>query len=168
MCLLFLVFISAAQASGFRSFEIPRTEILAVHDTNTKRNYELFVKVPKGYGSIAQKDWKYPVIYLTDAMYTFQIVSGATRYPMNSGKMEDAIIVGISWDQGVSPKASRIRDYTPTTDENWKMKTGEADAHLRFIRDVVFSEVESRYRVNSNRRTYVGNSLGDFSARIFC
>jgi len=158
--LLFLVFASTAQASSLRGFEIPRTETLAVHDIDTNRNYEIFIKVPKGYDAPLQKNWKYPVIYLTDAMYTFQIVSGATRYPMNSGKMEDAIIVGISWDSGLSPKASRIRDYTPTTDETWKMKTGEADTHLRFIRNVVFSEVESRYRVNPGRRTYVGNSLG--------
>lgn len=150
----------AVEANEYRRFEIPRSKVVTLEDTDSGREYDIFIKVPNGYSNPENKDRKYPVVYLTDAMYTFQIVSGATRFPINFGKMEDVFIVGISWENGISPAASRIRDYTPVKDPSWKMSTGEAENHLRFIRTVVFGELDSKYRVDNSRRTYMGNSLG--------
>ena len=93
-------------------------------------------------------------------MYTFQIVSGATRYPINAGYMEDIILVGISWQVGMRANLSRQRDYTPTVDLNWKSVTGEADKHLTFLQKQVFGYIEQHYSADPMRRTYIGNSLG--------
>lgn len=142
------------------AFKIPRTEILPLIDPETRREYDLFIKLPRSYRNQEDKGRRYPVIYLTDAMYTFQIVSGATRYPMAVRKMEEAIIVGVSWDKNEHSTASRVRDYTPSHDPDWKLHTGEAEAHLRFFRETVFPTIEGRYRADPARRTYVGNSLG--------
>ena len=77
------------------AFTIPRSEVFELIDPSSHRTYPIFVKLPRSYDR--SKDKKYPAIYLTDAMYSFQVVSGATRFPMNSGVIQEAIIVGISY-----------------------------------------------------------------------
>lgn len=145
------------QANEPSAFTIPRSTVHEVTDTVSGRVYPLFIKLPRSYDS--QTDKRYPVIYLTDAMYSFQIVSGATRFPMNTGKMQEAIIVGIAYEKGSQGPTSRIRDYTHVKDATWQYQTGEAKQHITFIEQTVFPFVEKNYRT-SNSRTFVGNSLG--------
>jgi len=141
-----------------KSFQIPRSSVVEVQDSQSHRIYPLFIKLPKSYRK--NKTKKYPVIYLTDAWYSFQIVSGATRYPMNVGKMSEAIIVGISYAKGSKGDSSRVRDYTPTIDGQWRQQTGQAQQHMEFIENDVFSYMEQHYRTQPHNRTFVGNSLG--------
>lgn len=146
-------------------FEIPRSVIAEITDSSTKRVYPLFIKTPRSY--TAKPDKKYPVIYLTDAWYSFQIASGATRFPMNSGAMEEAILVGISYSKGSRGSSSRVRDYTPVKAVDWKMDTGEAETHAKFIRDMIIPYIDAKYRTKGSQRTFVGNSLGGlFGAHI--
>ncbi len=147
---------SFASAGG--AFKIPRSEVVELTEKTTGQVYPLFIKTPRSYKS--NKGKHYPVIYLTDAPYTFQVASGTTRFPMNSGKMEEAIIVGIAYSKGSRGAASRIRDYTISEAKTWKLKTGNAAIHATFIREQVFSYIEKNYRVSSSKRTFVGNSLG--------
>jgi predicted alpha/beta superfamily hydrolase len=154
---LFLSVALLANAQQKKPFEIPRSTIINIKDPDSNKVYPLFIKLPRSYHYNTEK--KYPVIYLTDALYTFQIVSGATRFPMNTGKMKEAIIVGISYSKGSKGPSSRIRDYTHKNDKSWKLKTGEAPEHANFIENSVFPYINNNYRVN-NYRTYVGNSLG--------
>ena len=84
-------------------FKVPRSEIISVQDSSTKGMYELYIKLPKNYS----KEKRYPVVYMTDAMYSFQIVSGATRFPINFGRMENIMLVGISWQKDFRPDFSR-------------------------------------------------------------
>ncbi len=141
-----------------KPFNIPRSLVTEVTDPDTKRTYPLFIKLPKSYEK--NKDKKYPVIYLTDTWYAFQVVSGATRYPMNAKKMEEAIIVGISYAKGSKRDNSRVRDYTPTVNVSWQQKTGGAQQHMEFIENVVFKYMGKNYRVDITNRTFIGNSLG--------
>ncbi|AOS95932.1 Ferri-bacillibactin esterase BesA [Microbulbifer aggregans] len=158
--LLLLLPLLSTAASMQPGFHIPRTEVLGVRDERAGRDYELFIKLPRSYSNPETRQKHYPVIYLTDAMYTFQIVSGATRFPMAVGKMREAIIVGVSWQKGIHSTPSRVRDYTPFHEPSWKLETGKAEAHLRFFREKVFPKVEQRFPVDAGNRTYVGNSLG--------
>ncbi|WP_223296234.1 alpha/beta hydrolase [Shewanella halifaxensis] len=139
-------------------FSIPRSHTVQINDK--ERNYKLYIKLPKGYKSSANRDRQYPVIYLTDAMYTFQIMSGVTRFPMNSKQMQPTIIVGISWELGLRSDHSRVRDYTPTVDTSWKKVTGGADRHLHFLKSKIIPYMEQNFRTVPEQRTYVGNSLG--------
>jgi predicted alpha/beta superfamily hydrolase len=127
-------------------------------DPSSHRTYPIFVKLPRSYDR--SKNKKYPVIYLTDAMYSFQVVSGATRFPMNSGVMQEAIIVGISYATEDIGTASRVRDYTPIKANSWKMKTGDAAKHVIFFQKTVFPNIEQKFRAKSVGRTFVGHSLG--------
>lgn len=140
------------------SFEIPRSSIVEIEDPNSKRIYPLFIKLPQSY--MEGTNTRFPVIYLTDSWYSFQIVSGATRFPMNFGKMEEAIIVAISYSNGSKGSSSRMRDYTPQKDNSWRYRTGEADDHIKFIESSVIPYVDNSYRTRPASRTFVGNSLG--------
>ncbi|MGI2169697.1 alpha/beta hydrolase [Shewanella sp. MF05960] len=135
---------------------IPRTLQFTLKDGG--RDYQVMIKLPKDY----QKNSThfYPVIYMTDGMYSMQVVSGATRFPMNSNMMHQAILVVIGYQKGSKGASSRIRDYTPSHDPSWKLNTGEAKRHVRFIRDTVMPFVEHYYRVDTQQNTFMGNSLG--------
>ena len=127
-----------------KPFEIPRSEIVELEDSKTKRVYPIYIKLPPSYHRMANN--RYPVIYITDANYAFQIISGATRFPMNSGKMQQAILVGISYSKDSRGDRSRIRDFTPVYAKSWKKTTGEAENHMRFIREQVFNFIDNHYR----------------------
>jgi predicted alpha/beta superfamily hydrolase len=140
------------------SFIIPRSSVVEITDPTSKLTYPLFIKLPKGYDKNPEK--KYPVIYLTDAWYAFQIVSGATRYPMNANKMKQAIIVVISYAKGSKGDSSRVFDYTPNVSKSWRKKTGGAVQYMEFIEQHVFKYMSKHYRVDKENRTFIGNSLG--------
>ena len=154
--LSFLFFSSLGFAND--GLEIPRSKVIELVESLTERTYPLFIKLPRSYKS--NKDKSYPVIYLMDAWYSFQIASGATRFPMNSGAMEEAIIVGLSYSKGSKGASSRVRDYTPVKATNWKLETGNAEGHAKFIRNTVFPYIKTNYRTKPSERTFVGNSLG--------
>ena len=80
-------------------YQIPRSSVIELTEPMTNRVYPVFIQLPKSYKKHPEKI--YPVIYLTDAPYTFPIVAGATRFPMNSGKMQQAIIVAISYEKAL-------------------------------------------------------------------
>jgi predicted alpha/beta superfamily hydrolase len=163
------VFVFSALASTVANanveFKIPRSTVVELQDIKSSRTYPIFIKLPKSYR--ANTKASYPVIYLLDGSYAFQVVSGATRFPMNSGVMEQAIIVAISYSKGSKGAASRVRDYTPYHAEDWKLETGKAAHHADFINDTVFTYISNNYRVEGMARTLVGNSLGGlFSAYV--
>ncbi len=161
--LMVLAFSSMANANV--EFTIPRSTVVELQDTKSDRTYPIFIKLPKSYR--VNTTASYPVIYLLDGSYAFQVVSGATRFPMNSGAMEQAIIVAISYSKGSKGAASRVRDYTPYLAEDWKLETGKAAHHANFINDTVFTYISNNYRVEGMPRTLVGNSLGGlFSAYV--
>jgi predicted alpha/beta superfamily hydrolase len=158
---LFFIFTSissTAITTKISSFQIPRSNVIEITDPKSQRVYPLFIKLPKSYNKNDNKT--YPVIYLTDAYYAFQIVSGVTRYPMNIKKMKEAIIVGISYSKGSKRDNSRVRDYTPSIDKSWKQQTGGAQQHMEFIEGSVIKHMDKNYRTDPNDRTFVGNSLG--------
>lgn len=154
-----------AQADQKPVFELPRTEVIEIQDTGTKRSYELHIQLPLNYS----KDKKYPVVYMTDSPYTFPIATGAARYPVNFKRMENIMFVGISWQKGHTPELSRQRDYTPTASSpGFKDLSGEASKHFDFIRNDVIPYIEKHYSTDAANRTYVGNSFGGlFGIYIF-
>ncbi|WP_395374471.1 alpha/beta hydrolase [Marinicella sp. W31] len=162
---LFLPSLLSIQASERKAFEIPRTEVVSIQDTQSDRQYELYIKLPKGYSE--KKDAEYPVIYFTDAVWHMEILSASTEF-----LLEDVILVGISWQKNIDAKlkeevgeyVSRFRDYTVIKSSNAehqaKYQFGQASQHLAFIRNDVFKYVESNYQTDPSNRTYFGYSAG--------
>jgi hypothetical protein len=114
------------------SVSLPRSKMVTIEDTETARKYTLFVQLPKSYNASPSKD--YPVIYTTDAPYSFPIIVGSMRMPVNVGQMEEAVIVGLSYSLESKGVESRVRDYTPAIADSWKLETGLAAEYLSFIR----------------------------------
>ena len=145
--------VKPVQAKRPRPLVMPKFQVLPLQDTVTKRRYELYVKLPEGYRRDA--DTRYPVIYISDAMWSIELLSGTAEYVV-----EDAILVGLSWQIGgrdKQPHASRGRDYVPYI---LRKEKGEAGKYMRFLREQVFDLIERRFRASSERRTYFGYSLG--------
>jgi len=155
---LICIFSISDSVNASNAFEIPRSTTVELRDPSSDRTYPIFIKLPPSYHHNKAKT--YPVVYLLDAIYAFQIVSGATRFPMNTRKMREAIIVGISYEKGISGGDSRIRDFTPVRSQLWRRTTGGAAQHLAFIETKIFKYIEENYRVDNEDRTFMGNSLG--------
>ncbi|NRB40008.1 MAG: alpha/beta hydrolase [Pseudomonadales bacterium] len=155
--ILLISSVISGHAFSQSNFSLPRTEIVEIVDSNTKRIYELHIQHPRHFS----KEHKYPVVYMTDSLYTFPIVTGAARFPINFKKMEDLMFVGISWQKGHHGGLSRQRDYTPTpSSPGFKDPSGKAHEHLEFIRNDIFQYIEGKYNTDPTRRTYIGNSFG--------
>lgn len=157
---LFLLPFVSAEAGALKSYEMPRTQVAPVKDSSTGRQYELYIKLPQGYAD--NTDANYPVIYTTDAVWHFEMLSGAAEY-----LMPDVILVGISWQKDLYAEeefASRFRDYTVTEFSNpesqAKRQAGQAGSHLNFIRNDVIEHIEENYRADPDERAYFGYSLG--------
>ena len=153
--LLLLPFIGA-EASEPKSYEMPRTQVVPIQDSKADRQYELYIRLPEGYSE--STDTEYPVIYTTDAVWHFEMLSGATEF-----LMPNVILVGISWQKDLDDEreyVSRFRDYSLIKSDTAEVPTGEASHHLSFIRDDVIKYVENNYRADPDERTYFGYSMG--------
>ncbi len=171
LLLLLLIPFICPDANAQNAFEIPRTQVIPIQNAVTKQQYELYIKLPKGYSE--NKDTQYPVIYFTDAVWHFEILSAATEF-----MLEDVILVGISWQKDIADDlkeeygthASRFTDYSfwkKSNPKHPKLKFGQAENHLAFIRNDVIQYVDSNYRTDPDSRTYFGYSLsGAFGAYI--
>lgn len=155
--LLVYFFVFPKIVFGNTGFYLPRTETVEIVDSKTKRVYELHIQHPRHFDSKK----KYPVVFMTDSPYTFPIVTGSAKFPINFKKMDDLMFVGISWEKGHHGGLSRQRDYTPTASSpGFKDPSGEANRHMDFIRDEVFTYIEGKYNTDPSNRTYIGNSFG--------
>jgi predicted alpha/beta superfamily hydrolase len=163
---LLLAGTAAETPSG--KFEIPRSISHTVKSDSSDRTYQIYVRTPRGYNKHYNKHKNYPVIYLNDAPYTFQIASGVTHIPSFSKDYEPVILVGISYAIGENPKASRTWDLTPSYDSSWKtysgFKSGGAVEYLSYFENGLMPFVEKEYRVDSKRRTLGGHSFGGLFA----
>jgi len=129
-----LPFISA-NASEKKSYEMPRTHVTPIKNSETKGFNKLYIKLPKGYEE--NSDTKYPVIYFTDPIYHIEILSTATEF-----MMENVILVGVSWPKGMNLKFEKVDNY------------------LNFLRKKVIKTIENNYRTDPDNRTYFGYSAG--------
>lgn len=142
----------------------------AVYDlpaSDSGRRYQVWVDVPASY---AHSGKAYPVVFVTDALYTFPIVRSIRNLVASGGEnIEEFILVGLPPEQGLTSKASRSRDYTPSNpladpivdvDDYTAKRYGEAAAFRDYIERQVFPLIAQRYRADMRRRVYAGHSYG--------
>lgn len=151
---------AGAGATSEAPFTIENSVVIPIRSKASGRDYEIFVKTPPGYGKPENAGKRYPVIYLTDGPYTFQVASGLSRVPFSQGRFNEFVIVGLSWAKGEPPADSRRRDLTPWRDPEVKGETGGGPAHFAFLKDEVMPLVEGRYRLDPANRTLAGQSYG--------
>lgn len=163
--LISLILPSLAQ-SETEPFTIERSEVLTFISADSEREYQLFIKTPRSYAK--EEDKSHPLVFLNDGSYSFPLVSSITRQMSGGGVIEEPIIVGISYDKKTSWQVARTRDYTPTkslleknrhSDEARK-HSGGADEYLFFIEKELLPFLRKKYRINTQKEIYAGNSYG--------
>lgn len=96
-----------------KAYETIGSETWDVADPVSGRTYQVFVALPPSY--IKNPERRYPVLYVTDADYGFPLIRQiARRLNGNGEKIEEFVLVGLSYAVGEEGMPSRRRDYTPT------------------------------------------------------
>lgn len=144
---------------------LPDTEALCVHDP-VGRDYPIWVALPADYAAHPEK--RYPVVYVTDALYSFPLVRSVRSLVGQQGvNIEDFILVGLPPQEGLTSKQSRSRDYTPSDPVRTPAGYYSDDvtyggaAHYRdFLADHALPMIDARYRTDPARRVFAGHSYG--------
>jgi uncharacterized protein len=152
-----------SQRGEGQAYEILGTQVFDVPDAASGLAYQVFVSLPPSYEADTART--FPVVYVTDAEYGFPMLRLIGRRMNGAGpKIEEFILVGLSYAKGEDAMASRRRDYTPTpngaSDAPPGARHGEALRYRNYLRDAVIPFVESRFRAAPDRRVYVGHSYG--------
>ena len=123
-----------------RPYEIADSEVWDLPDPVSRRGYQVFVALPPSYAKEPQR--RYPVLYVTDADYAFPILRQISRrLNLEGPKVEEFILVGLSYAKGEDGAVSRRRDYTPTPNGPSTSPAGavhgQGRAYQTYLRDQV-------------------------------
>lgn len=152
-----------SQRGGSAPYELLGSEVHQVADTKRGIDYQIYVSLPPGYD--ANPDKRYPVVYVTDADYGFPMLRLIGRRMNGAGpKVDEFILVGLSYAVGEDTMASRRRDYTPSergaSDAPAGAVHGQGLVYRDYLRDAVLPYVDGKWRTLPDRRIYVGHSYG--------
>lgn len=111
-----------------------------LHSNILGEDRELLVRLPEGYG---ESEKQYPVIYVTDAENHFSYFTLMAGVLEEQERMPESIFVGITNADGM-----RGRDLLQ-----------EQGNFRRYLKEEVFTFIDSKFRT-SNLRTLYGGSLG--------
>jgi predicted alpha/beta superfamily hydrolase len=148
------------------AYQLPNTTVHGLPSAEN-RHYEVWVDVPASY---AGNDKLFPVLFVTDANYSFPLVRSIRNLLGQRGRnIEDFILVGLPPAQGDTSAASRSRDYTPTNpllnpkrdkEQYTASHYGDAAAYRDYIEQQVFPLVQKEYRADMQRKVFAGHSYG--------
>lgn len=144
-------------------YEILGSQVWDVPDPVSGRDYQVFVHLPPSYGQDPQR--RYPVLYVTDADYAFPIIRQiARRINLDEPRVEEFILIGLSYARDDVGAASRNRDYTPTPNGPSTARSGQVHgggaAYQTYLRDVVKPFVTGRFHTDTARNLFLGHSYG--------
>ena len=153
---------AAAAADAPRKLVIENSELVELHSEQTGRDYQLIVGLPESYAK--EPDRRYPVLYLLDGQWDFNLINALTGGLRYDKTMPETLIVGITY-AGTAPDYGKLRgeDYTPTRSHPSYAKEaygGDGPKFLSFLEHDVLPTIEQRYRVDPTQRTLSGHSLG--------
>lgn len=152
-----------AQRGGGAPYEVLGSEVHDLPDAARGIPYQIFVSLPPSYAD--NPDRRYPVVYTTDADYGFPMIRLIGRRMNGAGpRVEEMIVVGLSYALGEDTMASRRRDYTPTargaSDAPAGAVHGQSLAYRDYLRDTVIPFVEAKWRAQPGKRVFAGHSYG--------
>jgi len=161
--LFFLVIPSSVCADNSNIFHRVADTIQIVSAVNG-HEYELYIKLPNNYQRTSKT---YPVAVLQDVGVTLAATEDAVSL-MAGRQIEDVILVGMSYSKDVTPKISRTRDFTPTYAPNEtgahsleaQKYSGNAKEYMEFIERQVLPLLSQKYRINKNKKIFIGHSFG--------
>lgn len=151
------------QRGDGQAYEILGTQVFDVPDPASGIPYQVFVSLPSSYGEDSSRT--YPTVYVTDADYGFPMLRLIGRRMNGEGpRVEEFILVGLSYGKGQDGMESRRRDYTPTPNgpvgAPADARHGESLRYRDYLRDTVMPFIDGKLRTRPDRRIYVGHSYG--------
>lgn len=144
--------------------ELVDSEALTITATGSNRRYPVWVSLPAGYAADPKR--RFPVLFVTDAAYSFPLIHSIRNFVgQNGANIEDFILVGLPPQEGLTAQQGRARDYTPSSpatrgDDYGPEAYGEAAVYRDLLEAQVFPLIAARYRADMNRRIFVGHALG--------
>jgi hypothetical protein len=111
--------------------------------------------------SYADTQKKYPVLVLTDAVWSMGIAQTTFDYMTIFRVIPEVIIVGIGYPSSslLDWMRYRYRDMLPTHVEGYN-PSGSADKFMAFIKNELFPYIEKNYRIDTTDRCFWGHSFG--------
>lgn len=165
LCLLSLATGAQAQEPSAATVpprvEIAGTQLLHLSSTITKKDYDLYINLPRGYGDPSKT---FPALFVLDGQWDFPLAQAIYGQQYYDGFIPELVIVGITWG-GKNPDYDQLRahDLTPT-DMGLVTKYGHASKFLSFITKELIPFVETKFRIKRNDRTLMGSSFGGLFA----
>jgi uncharacterized protein len=125
--------------------------------------YRIFVSFP----AAEAPGEGYPVLYVLDGNASFAAFAEARRI-QEFHDVGKAIIVGVGYPTDKTYDTRRLNDYTPPMLDPppasvrglAKFKSGGRDKFLDFLTGELRTEIGKRYRINPDRQSLFGHSLG--------
>jgi predicted alpha/beta superfamily hydrolase len=161
------------------------SEVRMLKSKATGQTYKLSIALPLAYKNdepvkiapFNESPDVWPVVYVLDPYWLFDITTGMVRYMSWWHRTTDAIVVGIgypdensiqaTWQQSL---ASRTHDLTPRQSDRSEMyngewlklrvKTGGGPEFLRFLKQEVIPLIDQEYPTDPAKRILVGHSHG--------
>lgn len=122
-----------------------------------QRPFHIYVRLPLDYAEHPEKN--YPIVYLLDGDSTFPMLAANHIFLHYDDKLPEAILVGIAYG-GFDPEINK-RGYDFSSPANDALKgQGGAPKFQAFLKNELLPTVESRFRVERDRRVLVGQSRG--------
>ena len=155
-----------AQQAALPSFMTP--QVSDIKSAATGAMHRIWIVRPTG----DPPSGGFPVLYLLDASWYFQLTLDAATIMMRSGDMPRAIIVGIGYDDAAEARRLRVRDFTTPAPAStlppqfiaWKAEPGGLDRFMRFMADELKPMVAAANAVNPKCQVLVGHSLSGLFA----
>lgn len=153
------------EAQAAEALLLPGSQQLHIDDSARQRRYPVWVDLPASYTQPDAAKRRYPVVVVADAPYAFPLTrSIRNRLGAGGQNIEDFILVGLAYAEGDTPRASRSRDYTPSSPQDrtrlGEKVYGEGSAYARFVAQQLLPMIDREYRTDPKRRSFIGHSFG--------
>jgi len=125
-----------------------RTSEYTIRSESLGEDRKILVRTPLNY---AQGERNYPVVYLLDGEWNFELVASYLDYMYDNEVYPEMIVTGIQ-------NVNRNRDYVPRDDASFP-DTGEAGVFREFVREDWIEYLDDHYSTNDTR-VLVGHSFG--------
>jgi predicted alpha/beta superfamily hydrolase len=142
---VFLLLSNAAMADTWNSAERTRAHIIQSEVLNEERT--VLVRTPPAYDPLQ----RYPVVYVPDAEWNFELVASYLDYMADNDIYPDMIVTG-------AVNVNRNRDYIPRPDPHFR-DTGQADLYLAFVKNEWLPFISENY-ASAPQRVLIGHSFG--------
>lgn len=159
----------AATTPAAQGYTMPSTQVWDM-TSDSGEVYRIFVSAPAQDAKDAPEDG-YPVLYVLDGNAYFGSFAQA-RWIQEYLPIGKSIVVGVGYPGEDAYDVRRLNDFTaPLLDpppRQWrelaKYKSGERKQFLDFMTGKLRREISSRYRVDPDRHSLFGHSLGGLFA----